>query len=291
MQDILFCITPWLFQNSLQPFPIFLVQNTDEKTPEKYLFKKGMDRKMRKTLALLLALCLLLTLFAGCAKSDANAGGQEPSDQDHSTPEEQLPQDTPPETPPEDGGQQPDTGDQPADPPEQTGKPDEKPDVPTGAKPGEKPAGKPEEKPATPPEENSAPEEPSSAVSCADIWSQFTDSFGDQLAATSEIDATMLSELYGISTDDLEDYVGRIPQMNVKAEEFFIAKVKDGRMDAVKAGIQKRQEAQLATWEHYLPDQLELVQNYQLVTSGSYVLYAVSENADKAVSLFQEAVK
>ena len=32
--------------------------------------------------------------------------------------------------------------------------------------------------------------------------------------------------------------------------------------------------------------QLELVENYQLVTSGNYILFAISEYADQAVSAF-----
>ena len=41
----------------------------------------------------------------------------------------------------------------------------------------------------------------------------------------------------------------------------------------------------------YLPEQLELVQNYKLVTNGNYILFAVSEYADEAVTAFNAYTK
>ena len=41
-----------------------------------------------------------------------------------------------------------------------------------------------------------------------------------------------------------------------------------------------------AQWSSYLPAQLELVQNYQLVINGNYILFAVSEYAEEAVEIF-----
>ena len=77
-----------------------------------------------------------------------------------------------------------------------------------------------------------------------------------------------------------------MPAISVQATEFFIAEVKDGKMDAVKAAVEKRQADLVQQWSQYLPEQLELVENYQLVTSGNYILFAISEHADQAVSAF-----
>ena len=106
-----------------------------------------------------------------------------------------------------------------------------------------------------------------------------------------DADADILSQFYGISADDLVEYVCKMPLMAVHATEFFIAQVKDGKMDAVKAGVEKRQADLYQQWSQYLPDQLELVENYQLVTSGNYILFAVSEYADEAVSAFNTYAK
>jgi hypothetical protein len=110
-----------------------------------------------------------------------------------------------------------------------------------------------------------------------------------ELPAFMDMDADILSALYGIDESDLVEYVGKIPMMNVQATEFFIAKVQSGKMDAVKAGIAQRQADLVTQWESYLPEQLELVKNYKLVTSGDYILFAVSETADQAVTIFTES--
>ena len=106
-----------------------------------------------------------------------------------------------------------------------------------------------------------------------------------------DVDSETLSAIYGIDPADLVEYVCKMPMMNVQATEFFIAQVADGRMDAVKAALEARQADLEAQWSQYLPDQLELVQNYQLVTNGNYVIFAVSEYAADAVDIFNTYTK
>ena len=79
--------------------------------------------------------------------------------------------------------------------------------------------------------------------------------------------------------------------MSVQATEFFIAKVKDGKLDAVKSALEQRQKDLEEQWSQYLPAQLELVQNYKLVSNGNYILFAVSESAPDAVSAFNTYTK
>lgn len=107
----------------------------------------------------------------------------------------------------------------------------------------------------------------------------------------SAADSEILSALYGIDSADLEEYVCQIPLMNVQATEFFLAKVVDGKMDTVKAAVQNRQAALEEQWSLYLPEQLELVQNYKLITNGNYILFAVSYEADAVAEIFNRYTK
>ena len=133
------------------------------------------------------------------------------------------------------------------------------------------------------------PETPAPQVDVVQaIWNEIAK---QELPSAMDGDAAILSQFYGIDAGDLESYVLKIPMMAVHATEFFIAEVKDGKMDAVKAGVEKRQADLVAQWSQYLPDQLELVENYKLVTSGNYILFAVSEHADAAVSAFNTYAK
>lgn len=121
------------------------------------------------------------------------------------------------------------------------------------------------------------------------LWTSIEETV--ELPSMMELDDTTLQDVYGIDAADLESYVARIPLMNVHATEFFIAKVKDGKMDTVKEAIAKRQADLVTVWEQYLPEQYELVQNYKLETEGNYVLFCVCAQADEVVGLFQDAAK
>lgn len=106
-----------------------------------------------------------------------------------------------------------------------------------------------------------------------------------------DLDDELLSDFYGVDPADLVEYICKIPFMNTQATEFFIAQVQPGKMDTVKAALEKRQADLLEQWKQYLPDQLELVENYQLATNGDYILFAIADCAADAVNEFNNCTK
>ena len=120
------------------------------------------------------------------------------------------------------------------------------------------------------------------------VWSDVEDL---DLPAFMEMDDEVLNSFYGIDVSDLEEYVGKIPMMNVQATEFFIAKVKSGKMDTVKKAVEGRVEDLVDQWSQYLPEQLELVEDARVVVNGDYILLAISEYADDAVKAFNGHTK
>ena len=124
-------------------------------------------------------------------------------------------------------------------------------------------------------------------VDLSELWTSMEENL--ELPMMMELDDDALDFLYGMDAADLESYVGRIPMMNVHATEFFMAKVKDGKMDTVKEVLENRQAALEQQWSMYLPDQYALVQNAKLVVNGNYVLFCIAEDADSVVSLFNDA--
>jgi len=128
------------------------------------------------------------------------------------------------------------------------------------------------------------PEEPAGVVQA--VWDRIEAEV--ELPSFMDMDSEVRTALYGIDSGDLEDYIGKVPLMNVQATEIFIARVKEGRMDAVRAGVEQRQADLQAQWSSYLPEQLELVENYKLVTNGDYLLFAVSYEADQLVQIFND---
>lgn len=93
--------------------------------------------------------------------------------------------------------------------------------------------------------------------------------------------------VYNLDPTKLEDFSAHIPSMNVKANELAIFKVKDIKDVAeVLAKIKKRSENVMKTFDRYLPDQYESAKNYTVVEKGNYVLFIISEQADRLVAVF-----
>lgn len=126
-------------------------------------------------------------------------------------------------------------------------------------------------------------------VDLAELWSTIEEQY--ELPFLEPLDDETMESIYGIDPDLLNGYVAMLPVMNVHATEFFIADVKDGSMDTVTDALARRQEALLTQWEHYLPEQYALVENYKLQANGNYVLFCVSEHADAVPELFNDATK
>ncbi len=147
----------------------------------------------------------------------------------------------------------------------------------------------PNQTPAPAPTPTESPSEtPTQDSKVQAVWSVIE---GWDLPSFQDLDDDLLSDFYGVDPADLVEYVCKIPFMNTRATEFFIAQVQPGRLDAVKSALEQRQADLEAQWSQYLPDQLELVQNYQLVTNGDYILFAVSERAGDAVNEFNTYTK
>lgn len=172
--------------------------------------------------------------------------------------------------------------------PSATPAPSVQPSVQPSAQPTTKPTTKPVSTPKPSAQPTPTPESKPQTDVVASVWSGISKL---QLPNLMALDSATLSALYGINASDLVSFECHIPVTAVHATEFFVAEVKSGKMDAVKAGIAKRQADLKAQWSQYLPEQLELVENYKLVTSGNYVLFAISDQADQAVSVFNSCTK
>ncbi len=241
----------------------------------------------RHFLALALAGTLALSLLAGCS-----GGNSEPAPETSTPPATEsvtpsLPGST--ETPAP-GVEETDTPDDTPAPEESdvpdTTTPAQKPSPTPSAQPSQTPAPKPTPAPSAKPTPAPTPTPQSNVVQS--VWNEIS---ALDIPSLSDVDADTFSALYGIDTGDLTRFVCKMPMMNVQATEFFIAEVKEGKMDAVKAGVEVRQADLEEQWSQYLPEQLELVQNYKLVTNGNYILFAISDQADKAVELFNSYTK
>lgn len=129
-------------------------------------------------------------------------------------------------------------------------------------------------------------------IDVKEIWDKIESEIGTEtFPAFVEGSSDDIKMYYDINPDDLNSYVLKSPMMVVKSTEIFIAHIKDGKMNEVKSGIEKRVKALEEIWENYLQDQYELVKNHKIETSGNYVIFVVSEEAEKIVNIFKDFMK
>lgn len=102
------------------------------------------------------------------------------------------------------------------------------------------------------------------------------------------LEATALKDLYDLNIDDLKSYDVRMALINVQASEVAMFEAKDGKIDAVKAGVEKRIENLKELWSQYLPDQYELVKNAQTYEHGNYYFFVVGTDAEAIINLIKE---
>lgn len=124
------------------------------------------------------------------------------------------------------------------------------------------------------------------APTAAEVYTAVSAAAGGTSATTNLTDS--LGSFYDIQTSDLEDYALYIPAISATREEIFVAKVKPGKMDAVKSACQSRLQSLQEDAEIY-PDTGAYVAEAKLVTNGNWVMFCVVPNASGAVNAFQNS--
>ena len=80
-----------------------------------------------------------------------------------------------------------------------------------------------------------------------------------------------------------------VPMMNVKSDEIILLEAKDeAQVETLKQGLEEELQAQINTWQRYLPDQYEKVKNNVITTNGRYLLYVTYDNPDVIVKIFND---
>ncbi len=135
--------------------------------------------------------------------------------------------------------------------------------------------------------------EPSSGGNTANEPSKTLDEMAQELSAdievaTMEADETILQDIYHLDMNQVEEAKAYMAMMNVHADDLVIVKAKsEDDAKAVEESLKQRNADSAQTWEQYLPEQYELVQNYKLERRGNYVFYTVSSKADDLLAKFQ----
>lgn len=236
----------------------------------------------KKFIALALSGALTLSLLAACGSPDAEGTtppvSTPPATESLTPTPTPSPEVTPSETPEPTESAQPSETPEPSEStqPSESQKPSESPKPSETQKPSESPK----------PSESQQPSESPSASAVQSIWNEVADLDRPDMM---DMDAALLSDLYGIESSDLVEFIGKMPLMSAHVNEFLIAQCAPGRVDAVKAACEARLETLKAG--NMYPETLTLLENYKLVTSGDYILFCIDEHADAMVEAFNTYAK
>ncbi|MCI5927706.1 MAG: DUF4358 domain-containing protein [Pseudoflavonifractor capillosus] len=236
----------------------------------------------KKFIALALSGALTLSLLAACGSPDAEGTtppvSTPPATESLTPTPTPSPEVTPSETPEPTESAQPSETPEPSEStqPSESQQPSESPKPSETQKPSESPK----------PSESQQPSESPSASVVQSIWNEVADLDRPDMM---DMDAALLSDLYGIESSDLVEFIGKMPLMSAHVNEFLIAQCAPGRVDAVKAACEARLETLKAG--NMYPETLILLENYKLVTSGDYILFCIDEHADAMVEAFNTYAK
>lgn len=105
-------------------------------------------------------------------------------------------------------------------------------------------------------------------------------------------DSKSLKRFYGLNANDYEGVILYTPESTMDVNEMLIVKVKDkSQIESLQDSIDSRINYQLQSFSGYGPEQCALVENYELKTKGSFVFFAVSENAEDLKEAFMDSIK
>jgi hypothetical protein len=110
------------------------------------------------------------------------------------------------------------------------------------------------------------------------------------MACSQKNSAQEMTDFLGVDAANFDEVVC-FSSMMVRSDALIIGKLAEGAdRDAVLEQLESRRAAIEESFYQYLPDPYEMAQNGQIVEEGDYVMLVISEDNDRAISLFRAAV-
>lgn len=105
-------------------------------------------------------------------------------------------------------------------------------------------------------------------------------------------DSKSLKRFFGLNSSEFADFTIYIPKSTMDVEEMLVIKIKDkGQVQGIEDAIDSRVNKQIESFSEYGPEQVALLQDYEVKNKGEYVFYAVSKDLDKLNTAFKDSIK
>lgn len=127
-----------------------------------------------------------------------------------------------------------------------------------------------------------------SAPRFSELSKQLTDT-ADLSGLTSE-DGRALRRYYGLNAGDYKDIIYYHSRNPMEAGELLLVHLKntDQSQEVIHA-VRQRVETQKQNFHGYAPKQERLIQNHIMIVKNSYILFAISDDADRLKNTFIKA--
>lgn len=132
---------------------------------------------------------------------------------------------------------------------------------------------------------------PAKDVNLSELMTKIQNNTEIELPKLMLADKEAISSLYNIKEGDTKQAVMALAMINVQADEVIMVQASSDKMPAVKEALDQRMKTVESNWEHYLPEQYDLVKNRKTYENGEYYAIVISRNADKIIAEIENAFK
>jgi len=125
-------------------------------------------------------------------------------------------------------------------------------------------------------------------INTTDIMNNISTTLGSDMPSMMQLDEEQVMDEYDLDIIKLENYIIKIPVMNIRADEIAIIKVKDiNDIEYTKNKLKDRLINIENIFKNYLQDQYDLAKNPLIISRGKYILMSISERNDEIESIFK----
>lgn len=110
-------------------------------------------------------------------------------------------------------------------------------------------------------------------ITLEDIVEEIDDQIGIQMPG--DIDDQILVDLYYMDMTNVETYAGQASLTMTSCDTVVGVKAVPGKLDAVVASLEKRQQDLINSFERYLPEQYQKAQAGSVITRGDYAFLII----------------
>lgn len=128
-------------------------------------------------------------------------------------------------------------------------------------------------------QENNSQEETVKEVALDEIVSAVKDAYGENYIPSVQIPSDMapaeyMTDVFGITLDDCEEYYAEIPMMSTHIDTFIVLKAKEGKLESLTEQLQAYLDIQQNDAMCY-PQNAIRIQSAKVFNAGNYAIYMI----------------